>query len=617
MRITLVQPPTNYEETFLLSPPLGLLSIGAAAENEGAHVTLLDFNLKGLQDQRWQTVEHFYPNAVELIEDQEPDVVGFTSMAIESHVCLEIARILKERNPDLLTVFGGPHFGAIAIEALEHYDWVDYIISGEGESPLQNLIKYIEGDRAAATMENIAYRNKREIRFEKVSKAGRDLDEIPFPAYHLVDMEEYFKLNPNKLVCFEHARGCFLKCSFCYSPQHWGHGESRKSIERILAELKQLKKMGIKELFWVSDNLLNSKSHAITICEAIKENELNFKWHCYGTMPQITEPVIGALSAAGCQSVFVGVDAVAESNKKKYQKSYFKNWKGLREKLNLCLRYGITPTCAFMLSPFDDIEESEQTLQVAILAASLGCFVRLNALTYYNASKIEGSLPEGNLEYSSAYSTVLFDTAELLQQNKFAKYKPELFPFHRTFTDKITHDSFAKICRISMKAVNLHKALLLRAFVDFGIEIFATLITISMKFQFDEIECRRIECVQSRKKFLENLYLTLSALGLPKILIDIDILTQKAFFEKYESIDIPNANSSAEKYHEKSIGDSALFYSGDMNLNQLQSDKPIRTETFQNYFLYIANEKLNVLNIAADDNVDLKPFLIQEFVCTD
>ena len=146
MRIVLVQPPSNYEETFLLSPPLGLLSVAAAAENEGAEVTLLDFNLKGLQDQRWQTAEYFYSHAVELIEKGRPDIVGFTSMAIESHVCLETARLLKERNPDIITLFGGPHFGAIATEVLEHYEWTDYVIAGEGEAPLQNLIRYLEGN---------------------------------------------------------------------------------------------------------------------------------------------------------------------------------------------------------------------------------------------------------------------------------------------------------------------------------------------------------------------------------------------------------------------------------------------------------------------------------------
>ncbi len=532
LRITLVQPPSNYEETFLLSPPLGLLSIAAAAESEGAVVNLLDFNLKGLQDKKWQIAEHFYPHAVELIQQQNPDVVGFTSMAIESHVCLETARLLKKENPNIITVFGGPHFGAIATEALEHYDWVDYVISGEGEAPLQNLIRHLEGNNPVATMDNIAHREGNAIIFNRHSMSGRDLDEIPFPAYHLVDMEEYHTLNPSRLVCFEHARGCFLKCSFCYSPQHWGHGESRKSIARILAELKQLEKMGIKELFWISDNLLNSKTNAISICDAIRESELKFKWHCYSTMPQITEPVVKALSGAGCQSIFVGVDAVAEDTKKKYKKSYFKGWDGLREKLSLCLKNGITPTCAFMLSPYDKHDTRESTLRIAALCANLGCFVRLNALTYYNQTEIASRIDlEIDKEYSEAYAIVLFDTAEILIRNDYAQLMPELFPFHRCFTKKSEHDSFAGYCRTAMQVINNHCTLVAIGILEHDLTVRSLIEQLNDRFELNQISCRGLENIWTRINLLVLFHKFCRNFGIPSDLISVDFYGQKSILK--------------------------------------------------------------------------------------
>jgi len=528
LKLTLIQPPSNYEETFLLSPPLGLLSIAAAAESEGSSVSLLDFNLKGLQNKDWQSAEYFYPHAVELIEQTNPDIVGFTSMAIESHVCLETARLLKERNPNIITIFGGPHFGAIAEEVLEHYEWTDYVIAGEGEAPLQNLIRYLEGNDSVTTMDNIAYRDNDEIIFNRQNMSGRDLDEIPFPAYHLVDMDEYFALNPNQLVCFEHARGCFLKCSFCYSPQHWGHGESRKSTERVLAELKQLKEMGIKELFWVSDNLLNSKENTISLCEAITESELKFKWHCYGTLPQITEPVVQALSNAGCQSIFVGVDAVADDNKKKYKKSYFKGWDELREKLSLCLTTGITPTCAFMLSPLDTDDAREATLRIAALCANLGCFVRLNALTYYNQTEIESEVDlEVDKEYSEAYSIVLFDTAEILIRNDYAQLMPELFPFHRTFTSKSEHESFAGYCRVAMQVVNNHCSLVAIGILEHNLNIAPLVGRLNDGFVLEQISCRGLQDIWIRIKLMVSLHLLCNEEDLPRDLIALDNYSQK------------------------------------------------------------------------------------------
>ncbi|MFC1681009.1 B12-binding domain-containing radical SAM protein [Pseudomonadota bacterium] len=538
MRITLVQPPSNHEETFLLSPPLGLLSIAAVAEGEGAEVTLLDFNLKGLQDQRWQTAEYFYPHALEKIRETKPDIVGFTSMAIESHVGLQLAQELKEENPSIITLFGGPHFGAIATEMLEHYDWVDYVIAGEGEVPLQNLLRMLEGEGEVSDLSNIARRTDAGITFERRSMAARDLDELPFPAYHLVDMEEYFALNPSKLVCFEHARGCYLKCSFCYSPQHWGHGESRKSTERVLAELKKLKEMGIEELFWVSDNLLNSKDNAISLCEAINEEELQFKWHCYGTMPQITEPVVKALSSAGCQSIFVGVDAVAEDNKKKYKKSYFKGWDGLRAKLSLCLTNGITPTCAFMLSPLDTDEAREATLRIAAYSASIGCFVRLNALTYYNQTEIE---PKANLEvdkeYSEAYAIVLFDTAEILIRNDYAELMPELFPFHRTFTEKTNHEDFAKYCRMAMQIINSHQFLLLVGILEHDFLVHSCVTKLNSRFRLEELSCRGLKDFLTRFNIQCALSAITARLGLPDDLIEIDwFISNSPYKQNFRSI---------------------------------------------------------------------------------
>ena len=525
MRLTLVQPPSNHEETFLLSPPLGLLSIAAAAESEGVEVGLLDFNLKGLQDARWQTSAYFYPNAYQLVQQQRPDIIGFTSMGIESHVCLELAKQLKEQNPKITTILGGPHFGAIAVEVLENYPWIDYVIAGEGEDPLKNLIRLLQKEEQVLEVDNIAYRTDEGIVFSRKSLAGRDLDELPLPAYHLVDMEEYFTLNPSKLVCFEHARGCYLKCSFCYSPQHWGHGESRKSIARILAELRPLETMGIKELFWVSDNLLNSKEHAIQISQAIQRSGMKFGWHCYGTLPQITHPVVKSLSKAGCQSIFVGVDAVTEDKKRQYKKSYFKGWNSLRPRLKLCLDHGIRPTCAFMLSPHDKADTRESTLRVAALAANLGCFVRLNALTYYNQTEIQKTTTDvnANSEYSEAYASVLFDTAEILNANKFARTNPQLFPFHQTFAGKELHEFFAGYCRLAMMVVNAHTIVNIRGITDANMWLHDVITTLRSRFELEELRCQWRATSFYQYKYFKNICELYNTLGIDNSLLIYDL----------------------------------------------------------------------------------------------
>src|SRR6266536_593966 len=130
MRLTLVQPLNGLHDHFELAPPLGLLSIAAAVEDDGVDVTLVDMNLRGMRNPAWLTGD-FYPRAVAVMAATRPDVVGFTSMVLESHVCLELARRIKQADPDVVTVLGGPHFTAIAREALDLYPWIDYVITGE------------------------------------------------------------------------------------------------------------------------------------------------------------------------------------------------------------------------------------------------------------------------------------------------------------------------------------------------------------------------------------------------------------------------------------------------------------------------------------------------------
>ncbi len=91
MRLTLVQPPNGLYDCYDLAPPLGLLTIAAAVEEDGVDVALLDMNLLGLRDRSWSRGD-FYHRALSSIADTNPDVVGFTSMVVESHVCLEMAK---------------------------------------------------------------------------------------------------------------------------------------------------------------------------------------------------------------------------------------------------------------------------------------------------------------------------------------------------------------------------------------------------------------------------------------------------------------------------------------------------------------------------------------------
>ncbi|MFB7329696.1 B12-binding domain-containing radical SAM protein [Streptomyces sp. NPDC056190] len=435
MRLTLIQPPNGLKDHFDLAPPLGLLVVASAAEAEGAEVSLVDFNLRGMQDPSLLDGD-FYERATAMVCRTTPDVIGLTSMALESHVCLELARRIKSSRPDCTVVLGGPHFTAIATQVLTFYPWVDYVVTGEGERAIRGLLRYIARGGTGKPPENVAARCGEDIHLDRKIKPLESLDEIPAPAYHLVRLEEYFALNPRRLVDYEPGRGCIFRCGFCYSPKHWGQGEQLRAGEEIVADLQRLRQLGADHVFFVQDNFFNFTASSKALCEHIARADLGLTWNCYITLQRLVPEVLDALATAGCREIFVGVDAVTTAAQEDFGKHFYKGWEPLRQRLVQALTRGIVPTCAFMVDLPDcgDHSATDQVLTTALLCRLLGAGIRLNTLTVYNGTATEAAVTT-RPEPCSLKPALLLDTPLVIQDNPYAIDQPELFPFHSTYAD--------------------------------------------------------------------------------------------------------------------------------------------------------------------------------------
>ena len=354
-------------------------------------------------------------------------------MAVESHVCLELARRVKHADKRVVTVLGGPHFIALPHEILNLYPWVDFVATGEGESALRSLLRYLQGRGGRDDLVNVAYRHEGSIELRRVLKPLSDLGRLPFPAYDLVDLAQYFEANPRRLLNYESGRGCIYRCSFCYSPGHWGQGEQTKLADRVVQEVSRLRDLGARNLFFVQDNLLNSKAGTLTLCRALADARFGLSWNCYATLPQLVPEVQDALAAAGCREIFVGVDAISTAAKRSFSKHFYKGWLGLEERLRSCLDRGIVPTCAFMIDPpGESVDDTDAALTTALLARNLGCGIRLNTLTLYNQTGSAADHSAQTKVYTDLKPRLLLDTPPVIQENPYARDNPELFPFHHT-----------------------------------------------------------------------------------------------------------------------------------------------------------------------------------------
>ena len=376
-----------------------------------------------------------YDFALEKLSKEDAEVIGFTSMCLESHICLELARRVKEARPSSVTLFGGTHFGAIANETLKEFSFCDYAIAGEGEDALVAVLNRLAGETIELPS-NVFYREGAKVTHGASQKVSRPLEELAFPAYDLIDVQKYFSLNPIHLMNYEAGRGCVFKCSFCYSPFQYGDAVRNKPIDLVIKDLRRLSEMGAQHVFFVQDNLLNSPKWALTLCKAIAEANLPLTWECYATYPQLQESLIDALADAGCAGIFTGIDAVAPPAQVRMNKRFLHNWQGTSQKLSRCRENGIRPICAFILEgPDQPIDEIDDTIRSALECLNLECEIHLNTLSFYNGIELKPDDRTGPMSYSSIKAELMLDTPRIIQNNEMARSRPELFPYHSTFYD--------------------------------------------------------------------------------------------------------------------------------------------------------------------------------------
>ncbi len=155
----------------------------------------------------------------EMIKAERADLVGVSAETLYQDENLKALRCAKESNPDTVTVAGGRHFSFMPGETLQQNDSVDFIVRGEGELTLLDLVRQLQtGSPQLDQIQGLSYRRDGEIVHNSNRPLIENLDDLPFPAYDLVSVEDYGD-DPGfmfgKCVLVEHSRGCNHGCTYC------------------------------------------------------------------------------------------------------------------------------------------------------------------------------------------------------------------------------------------------------------------------------------------------------------------------------------------------------------------------------------------------------------------
>lgn len=325
MKILLIVPPNFYNkgENYHITTPLGLAYIAAVLEKKH-EVQILD-----------SVIENPIPEIVsetmyrvglepaileEKIKKFAPDVVGITSSyTVQQKSVSACAEIVKNLG-NIPVIIGGANASALPEEILKNNKSIDYILIGEGEESICDLIDCLEHNKDVSSIDGLGYRQENKICINPKTKYIENIDNLPLPARHLLPMKKYFEAGKEHALFSKRkphttmitSRGCPFKCVYCSIHSVWGRKWRARSAKNVVDEIEELiKTYGIKEIHFEDDNLTIHKNRMLDICDEIIKRKLDIAW----TTPNgvyignLDEELLQKMKTSGCYRLFLGVES--------------------------------------------------------------------------------------------------------------------------------------------------------------------------------------------------------------------------------------------------------------------------------------------------------------------
>ena len=289
--------------------PLGILCISAFLKSKGFDIHSL--NLNHYDNEKLQEV---------LCEGRYDAVCTgglFTEIRAVRHV-IETTRRFDDRAK---VIIGGAIASSDPEFALKELK-PDYLVIGEGEVVMENLLRGIEDCKDIREVKGIVFADRGDIIKTPPQPLINDLDSLPFLDYEgfeydrylkdYVAYDEYFKLimdlEKRLKAAVSSSRDCIMKCTFCFRTM--GGSYRIRSIDRTISEIKYLiKRYNVNEINLLDEMFSNSKERIYEFCEKIKP--LNILWTCQIRVSNITKEALLCMKAAGCYSVSYGFESAS------------------------------------------------------------------------------------------------------------------------------------------------------------------------------------------------------------------------------------------------------------------------------------------------------------------
>ncbi len=427
MRILLVQPPSAIEfiDGVYMHEPLALEYLGAGLKMDGHDILLLDSRID--------------PDVVTLAKNFQPDIVALTGYTSQVNILKELAKQFKALQPVPFVIIGGHHATVRPIDF--NVSDIDLVVVGEGVTALREIAGELEEKKRFETIDGLAIPGKT-MHFTTV-RPHCDLDDLPMPDRTLTARyrKYYFSEWLLPLASIRTSLGCVGRCNFCALWSLTGGKYLKRSIEKVVEELK-----GIQEenIFFCDDESMCDVKRMDLLADLIADKGIHKNYFLYARADTIARhpQLFKKWRNIGLKQVFVGMESFSDTHLRSMNKGV--TIAQQEEAVRILKELGILLYASFVV----DSDFSKKDFR------SLTSYVRHLKLHHASFS-ILTPLP-GTAMYQDRREDLL-------------PYRPEMFDFLHTVlpTRLPLNDFYIEFARLWQSAIPPHRAL--RTFSRYGL----------------------------------------------------------------------------------------------------------------------------------------------------
>jgi anaerobic magnesium-protoporphyrin IX monomethyl ester cyclase len=290
-------------------PPLGTLLAASIIQEEGFTLSFHDSNLEQAPTYIFPFLQKEKPQYFVIYDD------GFNYL---TKMCLTAMR-----EAAFTMIDEAKKNGCVVIvsssDSADHYEkylqqGADYVIRGEGEETLKELLQTLESKGNASTILGIAFLQNGNLTVNATRPVLRNLDSLPLPLWNSINLDRYKKIWMDHHGYFSlniaTTRGCPFKCNWCAKPIY-GNRYNSRSIENVINEIEYLKNSYSADHFWMCDDIFGLKPGWIqNFRDKLKERKLKIRYKIQSRVDLLLlQDTVEALAQSGAETVWVGAES--------------------------------------------------------------------------------------------------------------------------------------------------------------------------------------------------------------------------------------------------------------------------------------------------------------------